>query len=140
MAKGMAIPVRTNRRGGASLREGSPYVRQTIRAGLTPNISKNPFQAGDGVEIGISERVVFDLNAPGARSEGRRQIRSFFVRARAAEIARLSAGREGISFVTLEGELVARVRYIELEADREDDLSTNLKDGLRTAPRATLGV
>lgn len=140
MAKGIAIPVRTNRRGGATLREGSPYAKQTIAAGLTPNLSKNPFQAGDGREVGISESVVFALNAPGAQSVARRQIRNFFVRARAAEIARLAAGREGVSFDTPEGELVARVRYIELESDKEGDLATNLKDGLRGGPKANLGV
>ena len=140
MAKGMAIPVRTNRRGGATLRAGSPYARQTIAVGLTPNISRNPFQAGDGVEVGISERFVFALNSPGAQAGARRQIVQFFVRARAGEIARLAAGRDGISFSSEGAEMTARIKNIELEADKERDLVTNLKDGLQSGPKANLGT
>jgi hypothetical protein len=139
MAKGMAVPIRTNRRGGAALREGSTYTKQTIAVGLTPNVSANPFQPGDGVDLGISERFVFALNGPGAQAGARRQIARFFVRARAAEIAKLAAGSDGIRFSVAEGELIARVRYVELEADREGELSTNLKDGLQSAPRVNFG-
>jgi hypothetical protein len=141
MAKGMTVPVRTNHRGGAATREGSSYTRQAILIGLTPNLSSNPFQAGDGVEVGISERVVFGNNTPATQSLARKQITNFFIRARAAEIAKLAPGRDGVRFVTEEsGELTARVRYVELEADRESELSTNLKDGLRTGAQANLGT
>ena len=138
MARGMSIPVRSNRRGGAATREGSPYTRQTVLVGLTPNLSTNPFQPGDGVDVGISERFVFAINSPGAQSGARRQISRFFVRARAAEIAKLAAGRDGVRFEVESGELVARVKYVELEADRESELSTNLKDGLRSSSKASI--
>jgi hypothetical protein len=72
MAKGMAIPIRTNGRGGAKLIAGSPHTRQTIRVGLTPNTSRNPFQAGNGVEVGVSESIVFANNVPAARASGGR--------------------------------------------------------------------
>lgn len=140
MARGLAIPVRTNRRGGAATREGSPYVRQTILTGLRPNLSTNPFQAGDGVTLGISERIVFGNETPATRSLARSQVVAFFVRARAAEIAKLAPGRDGVRFSVEEsGELTARIRYVELEADREAELSTNLKDGLRTGAKASTG-
>lgn len=140
MAKGLSIPIRTNRRGGAATREGSRYTKQVILVGLTPNLSTNPFQAGDGVEVGISARVVFANNTPGTQSAARRQIVRFFARARAAEIAKLAAGRDGVVFGTPEsGELEAKIRYVELEADRESELSTNLKDGLRSGAKANLG-
>jgi hypothetical protein len=134
MAKGIAVPVRTNRRGGASTREGSTYTRQVLAIGLTPNVSTNPFQAGNGVEVGIDERFVFDLNSPGAQSGARRQITRFFARTRAADLARLAAGRDGVRFETESGEMIANVRYVELESDREGEFSSNLRDALRSAP------
>lgn len=140
MAKGLAIPVRTNMKGGAALRSGSPYTKQVILNGLTPNLSSNPFQAGGGVEVGISEALVFGNNTPGTQAAARRQIVQFFIRARAAEIAKLAPSKEGVRFSTPEsGELEARIKYIELEADKEGELSTNLKDGLKSAPEANMG-
>jgi len=134
MAKGFALPVQVNKRGGARLLEGSPYTRQIIRAGLTPNLSRNPFQAGGGVEVGISERIIFANLEAGTRGSARRQITRFFVRLRAADIARLAPGSDGLKFDDADGELVANIRYVELEADRERDLTVNLKDALRSAP------
>lgn len=135
MAKGMAIPVRVNRRGGAATIEGTPYVEQTISVGLTPNLSRNPFQAGGGVELGISERFVFANDTPGTRAGARLQIVRAFARWRAEEIAKLAPGNEGLSFEDgNDGELVANVRYVDLEADAEGEVRTNLKDALRSGP------
>lgn len=134
MAKGMAIPVRTNGRGGAKLIVGSPYARQVVLVGLTPNTSKNPFQAGAGVEVGISEAPVFQVNDAGAAGRARRGIVRFFARIRADEIARLSNGEEGLRFDDSGDELVARIRYVELEADREDEIESNLRDAFRSSP------
>jgi hypothetical protein len=134
MAKGMALPVRANKKGGARLIEASPYARQVIMAGLTPNHSRNPFQAGGGVEVGISEKIVFSLNSAGSQAGARREINRFFARARAAEIAKLADGRYGLRFETEGEEIVARIKYVELEADKEGEVSTNLKDALRSSP------
>lgn len=131
MARGMALPVRTNRRGGAFLVEGTPYLEQTIRSGLTPNHNRNPFQAGGGIEIGLSERVIFAPLAPGARNLARRGITRFFARLRADDLARLSPGSEGLKFSDVDGELVANVRYVDLEADREDEVQSNMRSALR---------
>jgi hypothetical protein len=127
MAKGMSLPLRANGRGGARLIYGSAYARQTILAGLTPNTSRNPFQAGEGVEVGISEKVVFAVNAPGAQAQARREVRAFFARARVEDIATLVPGTEGLAFDDTGAELVAQIRYIELEADREDVVESDLK-------------
>ena len=131
MAKGMALPVRTNRRGGAFLVEGTPYLDQLIRSGLTPNHSRNPFQAGGGIEVGISERIVFAPLAPGAKNLARRGISRFFARLRADDLARLSPGSEGLKFEEGDGELVARVKYVDLEADEENEVRSNMRSALR---------
>jgi len=138
MARGMAIPVRTNRRGGAFLIEASRYLRQVVFYGLTPNLNMNPFQAGGGVEIGISERVIFSNLTPVARSLARRGIGRFFARLRAEDIARLVPGAEGLSFEDADGELIANVRYLDLEADEENVVRTNMIGALGgTAPNNT---
>lgn len=134
MPKGMAVPVRSNRRGGAQLIEGTPYTEQVIRVGLQPNTSRNPFQAGDGVEVGISERVIFSVNDVSAQAQARSEIVRFFARLREADLARLSSGSEGLSMQSDGETLSVTVRYVDLEADRENEIETNLKDAQRTSP------
>lgn len=134
MAKGMAIPIGVNGRGGAKVLKATPYTRQVILSGLTPNTSKNPFQAGNGVEVGISESTPFSVNGPGAEAKARGEITRFFARLRVGGIAKLAPGNEGISFDPVEHEISARVRFVDLEADEEDEVESNLKDGLRGSP------
>jgi len=133
MAKGFAVPVRTNKRGGAQLIQGTPYTEQTIRVGLTPNHSRNPFQTGGGVEVGISEQITFSVNASSVMARARREVTRFFARLREAEIARIAP--EGLKLENAAEELVARVKYVDLEADREGEVESNLKDALRSSPR-----
>jgi hypothetical protein len=134
MSKGFAVPVRTNRRGGAQLIQGTPYTEQTIRVGLTPNYSTNPFQAGGGVEVGISEQIVFANNAVGVMARARREVSRFFARLREAEIARL-APEDGLQIKNVGEELIANVHYVDLESDRENEVESNMKDALQSSPR-----
>jgi hypothetical protein len=134
MAKGFAVPVRTNKRGGAQLIQGTPYTEQCIRVGLTPNYSRNPFQTGGGVEVGISEQIVFSVNAASVMVRARREVTRFFARLREAEIARL-APEDGLVMENAGEELIARVKYVDLEADREGEVESNLKDALQSSPR-----
>jgi hypothetical protein len=138
MSKGLAIPIRTNRRGGAQTIAGTPYTDQVVRVGLTPNLSRNPFQAGGGVEVGISERLIFATNSPGSAAKARREISRFFARLREAEIARLSPDN-GISFESVGEELLAHVLYVDMEADEPREIDSNLRDALRSAPRVNSG-
>jgi hypothetical protein len=135
MARGFSLPVQVNRRGGAKLLEGTPYTEQVIRVGLTPNYSDNPFQAGGGVEVGISERYVFATSDPVRVAAARRDVQRFFARLRAAEIAKLGPGAEGFRAEFVDEELVCHVGWIDLEADAEGGLASNLKDALRAEPR-----
>lgn len=134
MARGMAVPIRMNGRGGAKLLAGSLYTRQVILTGLTPNTSKNPFQAGSGVEVGVSERPVFKVNSSAAKAQARRDIVRFFARIRTDDIAKLAPTTEGLSFNDAGAELVATVHYVELESDAPAEVETNLKDAFRSAP------
>lgn len=133
MARGLKLPIQTNRKGGAELIQGSPYLAQVVRAGLTPNTSRNPFQAGGGIAIGIPEDVVFAVNDAKTMSRVRKAIKRFFSRLRRDELARLRQGAEGVSFRRPEGtgNLEADVRYIDLEADEPGEVQTNFRDALR---------
>lgn len=140
MATGMAIPIRTTGRGGAKLLSASAYTRQVILVGLTPNTSRNPFQAGLGIEVGVSERPVFKVNSAGAKAQARRDVVQFFARIRNDDIAKLAPGAEGLTITADGAELVARIHYIELEADREDEIESNLKDAFRSSPGDVGGI
>ena len=131
MAQGMAYPVRPNKRGGAQLIQGGNYLETIIKIGLTPNTSKNPFQRGQGVDIGIPETIIFKLNHQLSRSIARRGIRRFFARLKALDLAKLKSGAGGVVISHHNEELVANVNYIDLEADRERTVRTNLLDALR---------
>lgn len=135
MARGLALPIATTRRGGAATLEGTPYLEQTIRSGLTPNYSRNPFQRGGGVVVGVSEKVVFGVPGPGRAAAARREITRFFSRLRARDLAKLGPGSEGLRVEFVGEELIATLTYVDLEADAEGELSTNLKDALRSEPR-----
>lgn len=134
MSRGFAVPIRSNRRGGAETIQGTAYTEQVIRTGLTPNHSRNPFQTGGGVEVGISERLIFGVNAPAAGAQARREVSRFFARLREAEIARL-APEDGVRISHAGEELIARVKYVDLEADEEREVESNLKDTSRSGPR-----
>lgn len=135
MSRGMAIPVRTNRRGRAELIEGSAYLKQVISIGLTAATSRNPFERGNGVDIGLDEAVVFGTNDAVAEALARGGIVRFFSRLRSAGLARLVPG-EGIRFSRTpgEGDLLVEVNYFDLEADDEETVIANLSQGLRAAP------
>ncbi len=133
MAQGLALPVRTNRRGQARLIAGSDHLAQLILEGMTPCTSRNPFQRGGGVEIGISEAVVFGLNNVLSEAQARRGINRLFRRLRDSGLARLLAGG-GVKFDRSGGDLEADVSYFDLEADDEKTVSANLSTGLRSAP------
>lgn len=134
MARGMKLPIKTNRKGGAELIQGSAYLDQVIRSGLTPNTSRNPFQTGAGVEVGIPEDVIFAPNDAKTMSRVRQTIKRFFNRLKQDELAQLIQGSEGISFKREygSGDLEANVQYVDLEADQEQTVRTNLRDAQRT--------
>lgn len=125
MARGMAIPMAVTGRGGAQLLQGSEYTRQVIQVGLTPNTSRNPFQPGDGVEVGIDERIVF-ADAIQAMALGRRSVTRFFARIREHGIAKL-APDGGLRMSGVREELVARVAYVDLDADKADEVRSDLR-------------
>jgi len=125
MARGMNIPVTVTGRGGAKLLQGSEYTRQVIQVGLTPNTSRNPFQPGDGKDLGIDERVVF-ADEVQALALGRRSVTRFFARIREHGIAKL-APDGGLRISGAREELVARVAYVDLDADKADEVRSDLR-------------
>lgn len=130
--KGMQIPVQVGKNGGARLLAGSLYTHQIVMAGLEPNLSRNPFQAGDGVEVGVNGGIVFMVNGAAAAGAARSQIVQFFKRLRTAGLAKL-VSQEGISVEAQGEELVATVRYVDLEADAEGSADVTLKGARRVA-------
>ena len=138
MPKGIAVPVKANRQGRVRTIQGTPYLDQVVRLGLTPNTSSNPFQAGDGVEVGISERIVFMTNDVEAQAFVRRQVVNLFKRLREKELAKLAPGKEGIVFTKDGEELICEVNYVDLEAERAARVEINVRNALRSQARSGL--
>lgn len=138
MPRGIAIPVTANRQGRVRTIQGTPYLDQVVRTGLTPNTSQNPFQAGDGVEVGISERVVFMVNDVEAEAFVRRQVVNLFKRLREKELAKLAPGKEGIRFSKDGEDLICEVNYVDLEAERSSRVEINVSNALRSQARSGL--
>lgn len=138
MKQGMALPVRTNKRGGAQLTKGTPYVEGIVRAAITPNVSRNPFQVGGGVDLGVDERIVFSLNGPGAVARVRRDVTRIFTRLRSAEIAKLSP-ENAVSSSASGEELTVAISYLEIDADSERSVESNLKNPGPPEPAVNYG-
>lgn len=138
MQKGMSVPIRTNKRGGAELTSGTAYTEQVIEVGLNPNYSMNPFQAGGGIEVGISEKVIFANNTPSTFSRARREVTNLFKRYREADLAKL-ASDNAISLNNAGEELEVTVRYLDLEADDEIKEFKNVPGALTSEPRVNYG-
>lgn len=129
--KGIALPIRVNGRGGVQTTQGTPLTSQIIMSGLSPCRSKNPFQAGNGVELGIPSRIVFAINSQEARNLAESAIERAFVRWDLAGVAKLQTGEEGLKMETSKGELIARVQYVDLEADSGAEVEKNLTKAMR---------
>lgn len=54
MAKGLAVPVRPGKNGGAQIVSGSEQGRKILTLAIAPGDDQNPFQS-----LGIDERIVF---------------------------------------------------------------------------------
>lgn len=139
MPRGMALPIQTLRNGRTRLVQGTPYLRQSIQVGLNPNTSRNPFQLGDGEDVGISERIVFMVNDPTAVGFVRAQIVRLFKRFRDKDLAKLAPGKEGLSFRSEGGELTVSVGYVDLEAERGDRIEVNVSNTLKASPLQRTG-
>jgi hypothetical protein len=133
MGVGIMLPVQVDRRGTAKTKKGGEYLRQIIFSGLTPNYSRNPFQTGGGVVLGISERIIFANNIESSQMIAKREISNFFQRLKNDGLARLIPGSRGIEMVASGADLEATVRYIDLEGDREQTAEIDIKNSLTTS-------
>lgn len=112
MATGLRLPLGVDERGGAALEEGDEQLSKIISIALAPCDSANPFQ-----DLGIDEAVIFDLASPRTQARLKSRIERVFRRLEAEKRAKLKSLR----FEPAEGELIAKITYINLESDEEKE-------------------
>ena len=121
MESGIQSPLTVTAKGGASMVSGSDLIRQLLLAALRDCSSANPFQS-----LGISDRVVFDVADGQTLGQLKVVIQQIFVQFEAQKLARLVRGEDGVILSHNEdGEVIAKVNYIDLETDKPDTVSAS---------------
>lgn len=112
MATGLRLPLGVDERGGAALEEGDDQLSKIISIALAPCGSDNPFQ-----DLGINESIIFDLASPRTQARLKGRIERVFKRLEAEKRAKIKSLR----FDFGDGELMAKITYINLESDEEKE-------------------
>ena len=123
-AKGLSLPIKTDRRGGFAQIEGVPYIRQLIAVALGDDDSDNEFQ-----DLGLGARPIFgNVSDEGLKDWIRNRVRQLMDEFRTSGLAQLK------SFNFIEGdqdsgELVGVLHYIDLESDTPDQVQVTFPVG-----------
>lgn len=115
MARGLAIPVGVDARGGASIVERDDNDRKVIKTAMSDCDSENAFQA----ELGLGNFPVFKNDTVEFRSQVLRRIQSIFADFQRNHKYKLR--RETIRWVESPdtGELELQFKYFSIESDEE---------------------
>jgi hypothetical protein len=118
MPTGLALPVQIGTYGRAKLVSGSELLRQLLLCSLRDCASENPFQ-----DLGISQRLIFDINDAHAVGEVRTRIKQIFANFEAQRLAKLPGGDNSLIFTqSEEGSLDVEIKYLDLETDKPDTI------------------
>jgi hypothetical protein len=116
MASGIALPFGTVN-GRLALITGEEQLQKIILLSLSDCDSANPFQ-----DLGIGMRAIFAIDGPEVRSHLSEEIKKAFTRFEKAGKARLSPGYPKFDMNSTTQELVAHVRYINMETATTSEL------------------
>jgi len=126
MAKGLKLPIQVTPQGRTALLEGDEQLRKIIALNLSWLENGNPFQQWRGVthnEPGIDPAIVFSVNSTFLSNKVARNIKSLFHRFQAAGRASLVEGYPKMTRDSANQELIADIKYINLETDKVDEFS-----------------
>jgi len=128
MATGLTYPISVDELGRAPTVSGSEQLKKLIMIALQPCSSENAFQ-----NLGISERVIFAINAPNLKALLDRDIRRIFKTFERDKRAKV----RNINFEvdSLNQELKVFITYQDLETTRDEDIVLILPASGNTRPR-----
>lgn len=119
MAKGMALPIDVNPRGGAQIIEGDDYISSLVATGLSDCSDDNPFN-----DLGLGLEQVFSLAEHATTAKARYRIDLVFAELESKDLARLESVK---FFDSTDGELSVTVAWINLEANERQEFTTSLQ-------------
>lgn len=118
MPTGLALPIGIGAYGRAKLASGSELMKQLLLSALRECTSENPFQ-----DLGISQKIIFDINDSHAIGEVRIRIKQIFANFEAQRLARLPGGGNSLGFSqSEEGALDVEIGYLDMETDKPDTI------------------
>lgn len=125
MAKGLAIPMRANPRGGFATVEGEANDQKIIHTALSDDDNENAFQQ----DIGLGQFMIFNVMDPGVRARIYQRLEQIFGRFQA--LARYKLLRSSIEWTedSVEQELTLQFRYVNLETDEEVEFRKTFSAG-----------
>lgn len=128
MPTGFALPLSVDGLGRAQIVSGSEQLAKLLIVALQPCPSENSFQ-----QLGLSEHVIFSINAPNIRAQLNREVANIFKsfqRERRAKLIGTDFERDGVS-----QELKMFITYQDLETTRTEDLVLILSVNGNLRPR-----
>jgi hypothetical protein len=117
MMKGISIPI-GGQGGKLATVSGEDQLRKIIILNLSDCESANPFQ-----DLGIGAQVIFDASSPATQGVIRSRIMQVFKRLERQGRASLAQGYPTFSADRDNGQLIAEIRYINLETTSEEELA-----------------
>lgn len=121
MATGISIPVRFSQ-GRCALAFGEDQTKKKLMLAFGDGSSFNPFNS----DVGLSDPT-FRLDGSALRAEIRQQVKRHFSRFERDHVARLETLR--FDGETGDGEIGMTIVYIDLRADRRDEIAIKVAGG-----------
>ena len=115
MAKGIALPIRVNRRGGFQLSEGDEQADKIVRLALSSLDNDNAFQQ----DLGLGQAFIFAPRTPAFRSLVLARLDAIFAELEARKLYSLDRTSIRFSRGDVEGEEVLEMKYVNLNTDEE---------------------
>lgn len=126
MAKGLKLPIQATPAGRLATVEGSAQLRKIVKLNLSDLENTNPYNQWRGAshgEPGIDPGIIFALTTNYLRAKIKRSIKSLFQRLEAQGRAKLDDGYPIMSEDPENQDLLAEIKYIDLETDKPDEFT-----------------
>lgn len=125
MAKGLALPVGVNSRGGSRTTEGDDQAKKVIAVALDEDDNDNPFQQNDG----LGSSMIFSINDPSVRAKIMNRLVKAFSEFEKLDLYKLVVESVKWQEDVENQELGLKFNWINLETDEVKDFEKRFSGG-----------